>query len=102
MELLVQASVCLDDLKLISRLDRAELRWFAFTSRLLRMNCVDIINLKQIVVVFNCQSHQQEQEGHANLLCIVPILSDVSEETSFSVGAGYMNKNNKERSSDVG
>ena len=28
------------------------------------------------------------RRGHANLLCIVPILSDVSEETSFSRRAG--------------
>jgi len=42
------------------------------------------------------------RRGHANLLCIVPILSDVPEGTSHSVSLLYINTQNVKYLSDVG
>jgi len=42
------------------------------------------------------------RRGHANLLCIVPILSDVPEGTNTAVCLGYINSRTVKYVSDVG
>ena len=51
------------------------------------------VNVKKILEPFLDLCVSSLREGHANLLCIVPILTDVAEATEEIGGAEHINSN---------